>query len=131
MTRRQEKRGHLSLSMAVLLGLSAWCASALASSDVRVPCPELLSQSEASLPIALDEDVRAPSLQRLEAATIVTLPALDEAVDEADPLPTDAEQPADEPGLRNNEIPDLATRLPGISASDALRFRRNMLRTDI
>ncbi len=117
--------------MAVLLGLSGWCASALASSDVRLPCPDLMSQSEAPLPIALDEDVRVPTLQRLEAATIVTLPPLDEADDEADSLPSDAEQSADERTLPNNEIPDLATRLPGISTSDALRFRRNMLRTDI
>ena len=117
--------------MAALLGLSAWCASALASSDIQIPCPELVAHSDASLQVVLDEDVRRPSLQRLEAATIVTLPPLAENAAEADPLQTEADASSDESTLRNTEIPDLATRLPGISATDALRFRRNMLRTDI
>ena len=117
--------------MSVLLGFSAWGASAIASSDIQIPCPELAAHNESSLPAVLDVDVRAPSLQRLEAATIVTLPPLTESGDEADALRSDVDSSADEGALRNSEIPDLATRLPGISATDALRFRRNMLRTDI
>ena len=117
--------------MAALLGLSAWCASALASSDVQIPCPELVAHSDASLPVLLDEDVRTPLLQRLEAATIVILPPLAENAADVDALQTDGQSTAEESTLRNTEIPDLATRLPGISATDALRFRRNMLRTDI
>ena len=131
MTKRQAPQRHLPLSRAALLGLSAWCASALAANDIQIPCPELVAHSDTSLPVVLDKDVRAPALQRLEAATIVTLPPLAEDADETDPLRTATEPSADESTLRNNEIPDLATRLPGISPSEALRFRRNMLRTDI
>ena len=107
----------------MLLGCSAWCASALASSDIKIPCPELMVNSKPALPAVLDQDVRTPTLQRLEAATIVTLPPLSETGDAAESLPAEDEETGDESGLRNNEIPDLATRLPGVSASDALRFR--------
>ena len=117
--------------MALLLGCSAWCASALAASDIRIPCPDTLANSKTTLPLVLETDARVPQLQRLEAATIVTLPPISADGDDAEPLPVEAEETVEDSGLRNNEIPDLATRLPGVSASDALRLRRNMLRTDI
>ncbi len=117
--------------MALLLGCIAWCASALAASDIRVPCPDMLASSKTTLPAVLEEDVTVPQLQRLEAATIVTLPPISADADDAESIPAKAEEAGEDSGLRNNEIPDLATRLPGVSASDALRLRRNMLRTEI
>ncbi len=117
--------------MALLLGCIGWCATALAASDIRVPCPDTLANSESTLPAVLEEDATAPQLQRLEATTIVTLPPISTDADDAESLPAKADETGEDNGLRNNEIPDLATRLPGVSASDALRLRRNMLRTDI
>jgi len=101
--------------MAALVLLGAWCGPTLASTDIPAPCPELVSHTETSLREVLDEDLTTPATVRtVEAAT-----EQDEVEKSADAV------------IRNTEIPDIATRLPGVSASELPRFRRQMFRTDI
>lgn len=99
-----------------LLLLAAWCGSALASNDIKAPCPELVSHDDACLHDILDEDATAATLRTLDAI-------------ENDS--TDDDEPSDEATVRNTVLQDVATRLPGVATSDRPRFRRQMFRTDI
>ena len=83
MIKKRAPESHLPLSMALLLGCIAWCASALAASDIRIPCPDTLASGKTTLPAVLEKDATVPQLQRLEAATIVTLPPISADADDA------------------------------------------------
>lgn len=101
--------------MAALLLLGAWCGPTLASTDTIAPCPELVSHTETSLREVLDEDIAtSPGVRTVESST-----------EQAD------SDESDDAVIRNTEMPDIATRLPGVSASGLPRFRRHMFRTDI
>lgn len=131
MSTRQAPQKTIALSLTAILGLGAWCASALAANETQVPCPKVATHAEDSLHEMLDGDSAPDSLQTIDSTTIVTLPALAETSSE----PADAQdhetKPSDEATIRNTEIPDIATRLPGVSSGNLHRFRRYMLRTDI
>jgi len=128
---RQAPQRYVALGIMALLSLSAWCASALASSETQVPRPSLAPHSDESLTDILDRDVRVPSLRTPDSSTIVTLPALADTRPEATELQNSDREASDEAALLITEVPDLATRLPGVSTADLPRFRRYMLRTDI
>ena len=106
---------------AALLLLGAWSGSALASSDIPAPCPEPTAQTDASLHYMLDEDATAPTLRTIDASESVASGDVNDEESEA----------AENATIRNTEMPDIATRLPGVSSSDLPRFRRQMFRTDI
>lgn len=131
MITRQAPQKTISLSLTAVLGLSAWCASALAANETQVPCPELAAHTDASLHEILDGDSRSSVLQTMDSTNIVTLPALAETSAESTDQDGDETAASDEAAIRNTEIPDIATRLPGVSSADMPRFRRYMLRTDI
>ena len=131
MDTRQAPQRYVALGIMALLSLSAWCASALASSETQVPRPSLAPHSDESLTDILDRDVRVPSLRTPDSSTIVTLPALADTRPEATELQNSDREASDEAALLITEVPDLATRLPGVSTADLPRFRRYMLRTDI
>jgi len=128
---RQAPQTYVALSIMAFLSLSAWCASALASSETQALSPLLAAHSDASLPDILRGDPRVPTLRTLDSSTIVTQPALTDARQETTELQSSDHEAPDEASLLITEIPDLTTRLPGVSAVDLPRFRRYMLRTDI
>ncbi len=132
MDTRQAPQRYVALGIMAFLSLGAWCASALASSETQVPRPSLAPHSGAPLTDILDRDVRVPSLRAPDSSTIVTLPALADTRPEATELQSSDREASDEEAvLLITEIPDLETRLPGVSTTDLPRFRRYMLRTDI
>jgi hypothetical protein len=98
---------------ALLLGV--WCGPALASTEITAPCPDLVSHTETSLHEVLDEDIAAPpAIRTVESST-----------------EQDEDDASDDAVILNTEMPDIATTLPGVSASGLPRFRRHMFRTDI
>jgi len=101
--------------ISALLLLGAWCCSALASTETVVPRQEMIPDTDTSLRGGLEEELTT-------SPTIRTVESSDEQDDDSNP---------DDAAIRNTEIPDIATRLPGVSASDLPRFRRHMFRTDI
>ena len=131
MTTRLAPQTYVAVTMTALLGVSAWCASALASNDVQAPSPELVAQTSATLHDILDQEASSSRLRTLDSSDIVTLPALAEAAVKAKKSERDEGDATVETLLRNTEIPDIATRLPGVSATDLPRLRRHMFRTDI
>ena len=100
---------------AVLL-LGAWYGPAFASTDVQAPSPELTAHTESSLHEILDGD-------DISSSTIRTIDSSAEQDDD--------ESKTDDVAVLNLEMPDIATRLPGVSASELPRLRRHMYRTDI
>lgn len=100
---------------AVLL-LGAWYGPAFASADVQAPSPELTAHTESSLHEILDGD-------DISSSTIRTIDSSAEQDDD--------ESKTDDVAVLNLEMPDIATRLPGVSASELPRLRRHMYRTDI
>lgn len=131
MNTRQAPQTYVALSIMAFLSLSAWCASALASSETQMPRPSLAAHGDARLSDILGGDVRVPGLHALDSSTITTLPALTDTRPETTGLQnSDREAPA-KASRPSTEIPSRATRLPGVSAVDLPRFRRYMLRTDI
>ena len=131
MTTRQTGKTYVALSMTALFSLSAWCAAALASSDVQVPRPELIAHADTSLHGILDENATSPTLRTLDSSDIVTLPALADASSETTESATEKSETSAEVSLGSAEMPDVAARLPGVSAIDLPRLRRHMFRTDI
>jgi len=131
-TTRQARKTNAALSMTALFSLSAWCAAALASSEVQVPHSELIAHGDtSSLHDILDENATSPTLQTLDSSDIVTLPSLADAGAETTESATEESKASAKASLGNTDMPDMATRLPGVSASDLPRFRRHMFRTDI
>ena len=131
MITRQAPRQTISLSLTAFLSLGAGSVSAFAASETQVPCPQLAAHTDAALHEILDGDSSAKTLQTIDPTNMATLPALAEA--SADPADLEANEtdPSDDAAIRNTEIPDIATRLPGVSSANLPRFRRYMLRTDI
>ena len=101
--------------LSTLLLCGTWCAPAMAASDIQPPCPELVSHTEASLHVNLNDEAATPALRALESGD----------------TPESNSVEADDKAIRKSEMPDIATRLPGVSATDMPRFRRYMFRTDI
>ncbi len=97
------------------LALGAWCGLAFASADVQAPCPELVSHTETSLHEILGED-------EITSPTIRTLDSTAEKKDDGE---------KEDLTILNSDVPEIATRLPGVSSSVSPRFRRHMYRTDI
>lgn len=131
MTTRQTGKTYVALYMTALFSLSAWCAAALASSDVQVPRPEPIAHADTSLHDILDENATSPTLQTLDSSDIVTLPALADASVETTESATEKRETSAEVSLGSTEMPDVAARLPGVSEIDLPRLRRHMFRTDI
>ena len=101
--------------VSAVLVLGAWCGSAFASADVQANHPELTAHTESSLHEILDGD-------DVSSATIRTIDSSAKQNDESK---------TDDVAVLNAEIPDIATALPGVSASELPRLRRQMYRTDI
>jgi hypothetical protein len=130
-TTRQAPQKTISLSLAAIMGLCAWSASAFAANESQVPCPQLAAHEAAALHEILEGDSSSGALQTMDSTNIVTLPALAESISESTNLKVAETESSDEATIRNTEIPDIATRLPSVSSADLPRFRRYMLRTDI
>jgi len=121
--------------------LAAWCLPSLAATGVDVECPETkaniaLASTELAVPEltnpALELDAADPTGDDSAAIEdeIVARPLASPAVsasEQDDERATDVET-SDASG---NETTPTATRLPGVSATDQPRFRRQMYRTDI
>jgi len=115
-----------------MLLLGAWCVPSLASTDIQAPCPELGTTTDASLHEVLsDEDVTMPTIRRTDTSDVVRLPAVAATKVESDYKDHDVSSDLEDTALRNSKTAAIVTRLPGVSASDQPRFRRNMFRTDI
>jgi len=67
-------------------------------------------------------DVQAPRDDEIASAAIRTIDAPAKQKDEGG---------KEDVTISESETPEIATRLPGVSASDSPRFRRQMYRTDI
>jgi hypothetical protein len=130
-TTRQAPRKTISLSLTAILSLGLASVSAFAANETQVPCPQLAAHTDAALHEILDGDSSPNTLQTIDPTNIATLPALAEMNAEPTDLAVNETDPSDEATIRNTEIPDIATRLPGVSSEDMPRFRRYMLRTDI
>jgi len=141
--------GRLTASNHVLSGaaglfglLLALCtAPALASSGIDVRCPEADEKRELTA-----EEIATPPQHALPS---LTLRVSDHGVDARtaagdDMIETSLVAPSvqtaeeaqqsesfDNPDASRDDIPPTATRLPGVSATDQPRFRRQMFRTDI
>ena len=131
MTTRQAPRKTISLSLMAILSLGVWPVSAFAANETQVPCPQLAAHTDAALHEILDAESSSDKLQTIDPTNIVTLPALAETSADSTDLAVNETEPSDEAAIRNTEIPDIATRLPGVSSTHMQRFRRYMLRTDI
>jgi len=106
--------------------------SALASTEVQTPCPELEKHSEASLHAILDNtDVTSPVIRTIDSAETNSPAPVADTVTKTAVEEHEGAGDADEAGIRNADMPDMSTRLPGVSSSDLPRFRRHMYRTDI
>lgn len=100
---------------AVALMFGAWCGPAFASADVEAPCAELASHTESSLHAILSDDaIASPGIRTIDSSA-----------------KQKNEGQREDVTISKSETPDIATRLPGVSASDSPRFRRLMYRTDI
>lgn len=123
--------------MTALMLLGAWCGSALASTEVHVPCPELNkqelnAQSDAALQEILHADtVMSPFIRTIDSSNVVTPPALADTASEPTIDEHDSASDAEDVVRTTSERPEITTRLPGVSASELPRFRRHMFRTDI
>lgn len=117
MTTRKAAQSYSVLSTAAIVLFAACCGTALAATEIPPPSPdELASPDDSSLvEILKDNSVTAPAIRTVENA--VEPDALSNTTDEAE--------------IPNTEMPVIATRLPGISASNLPRVRRQMFRTDI
>lgn len=131
MTARQAPRTTISLSLTAVLSLGVWSVSAFAANETQVPCPQLAAHTDAALHEILDGDSSSDTLQTIDPTNIATLPALAETSADSTDLEVNETEPSDEATIPNTEIPDIATRLPGVSSTEMPRFRRYMLRTDI
>lgn len=131
MTTRQAPQRTISLSLTAIAGLCALSLSAFAANETQVPCPQLAAHEDASLHEILEGDAAPGALQTMDSTNIATLPALAESSSESTDLEVVETDSSDEATIPNTEIPDIATRLPGVSSADMPRFRRYMLRTDI
>jgi len=115
-----------------LLLLGVWCGSALASTEIQAPSPELSKQTEAALHEILDGNAAIPpTIRTVDSSDVVTQPPLantasDPAIDEHD-SGTDLEVASS----ASSASPEITTRLPGPSANERPSFRRHMFRTDI
>lgn len=94
-----------------LMLLGAACGTAVASTEIQAPCPELAAQTDV-LHAVIKDDTAA-----------LTETAAEETQD------TETEQ-AESP-VTDAKTPEFTTRLPGVSANDMPGFRRHMFRTDI
>ncbi len=135
MIARKAPQTHAALSATgktSLLLLGVWCGSALASTEIQAPCPELSKQTEAALHEILDRDAATPPTIRTVASSDVETPpplantASDPAMDEHD-SDTDLEVASS----TSSASPEITTRLPGPTANERPSFRRHMFRTDI
>lgn len=118
MTTQTAPQKYLALrssGISALMLLAACCGSALASSDIPAPPPELVAHTDTSLHGILDEEAAPPALKTLDSSK----------------TRGESKEDAEEVTLGDMEIADIATRLPGVSATDLPRFRRQMFRTDI
>lgn len=114
MTTRNAATNKSVLSMTGIAALLLF-GTALASTDSVAPCPDLVSHTETTLLEDLDNEIATSEIIR----TVETSAEQDDTGN------------ADEVVISNTETRDIATRLPGVSASDMPRFRRHMFRTDI
>lgn len=131
MTTRQAPQKTILMSLTAILSLGVWSVPAFASNETQVPCPQLTAHTDAALHDILDGDSSSNSLQTIDPTNIATLPTLAGTSAESTDLEVNETEPSDEAAIRNTEIPDIATRLPGVSPAEMPRFRRYMLRTDI
>jgi len=134
-TARQAPQTYAALSATSktsLLLLGVWCGSALASTEIQAPCPELSKQTEAALHEILDGDAATPpTIRTVDSSDVVTLPPLastasDPAIDEHD-SGTNLEVASS----TSSASPEITTRRPGPAAKELPSFRRHMFRTDI
>ena len=133
------KNALLSSSGIAALLLAAWCSPSLAATGVDVDCPETAERSE-----LIVAEITAPALT-IPALTVEVADhgtATSDSIDDEfvdTPLAAPAASAAsDEPETADSKETDqpvqespAATRLPGVSEADGLRFRRQMYRTDI
>jgi hypothetical protein len=106
--------------------------SALASTESPAPCLDLAKYAETSVHAILDNaSVASSTVHTTDSSEAVSpTPVADTTTRPADESP-DAPVDADLTVIGHKAIPEISTRLPGVSASDLPRFRRHMFRTDI
>ena len=127
---------------ALLLGLSctsAFSADAIKSASDKISdSPQGVEISDKSLPVELVDhgptdsaaDMKAPAAD--PAVEKLTSPAL--AADASETTLTDGEDRSateTDAAVAADDLPETALRLPGVSAEELPRFRRQMYRTDI
>jgi hypothetical protein len=129
--------GHAGLAAVLLLG--AFCVPALASSSIGEMCADT---DQASLPAghvtpataelashtdAAIEDMLADNSDETQESTrAVAEVASDTPAKERDKSPS-----VDAAAIRSDDLPGIATRLPGVPESTVPSYRRQMFRTDI
>ena len=118
-------------SIPALLALVALSGSALASTEIKEPCPESESHAEALHAILDNTDIQPPAIRTVDATESVTSsPVADTATDSTIDENGDMVE-NDDPSLTDTSAPEFTTQLPGVSANDMPGFRRHMFRTDI
>ena len=145
MAARLVSRNYAWLSSTAVLLLGVYSASALASNGFDTQCNEATDELPAveipapSLTIKVVDhgltsaaaEMDAAAAEPSDASVAVAATALTDVITE-----TSTENAAEKVGAKevvnsNDEPPGTALRLPGVSESDFLRFRRQMYRTDI
>jgi len=118
----------VTLGAAALL-FGAWCGAALASNEIQTPCPELAEHTDESLHAILDNgDITSRTVLTVDSSDSVTPAPVADATAKTATNKHEKVADADEDGIRDIEI---ATNLPGVSADEMPRLRRQMFRTDI
>ncbi len=118
-------------SIPALLLLVALSGSALASTEIQVPCPESDVHADTLHAILEDTDIQSPMVRTVDASDSVTRAPLADTGTESSNEETEETSEADDHSVRDSSLTEFTTRLPGVSANDMPRFRRHMFRTDI
>ena len=120
-----------SASLPSLLVLVALGGSALAATDIQAPCPET-ARSEQAFKAFLERDTTdSPAVQPADASETLGAGPLAERHEKESPPKPDEAVTADDADVTDSAVPELTTRLPGVSVNDLPGFRKHMYRTDI
>lgn len=131
-----------SASAVVIVVLGAWCPAALGSSGITPHCDEMADPLPEVETPALSLTIQLAEHGPIDAESDINEPVSDPSNEEVPaPALTDSSEPAadddsedatiEESDAAPRKTPETALHLPGVSAEDQPRFRRQMYRTDI
>jgi hypothetical protein len=129
--RKSLRQSAVGLSALLLLG--SLSGTAIAATDIKAPCPELASASDAMDSFIATESTETIARTVDAVETISSKPLADNALNQpaSDADDSTAADDSSAEDAKNPELTSRTSRLPGVSANDLPGFRRHMYRTDI